>query len=87
MKPKWIHFKSESLTIYNNEVHAADIEIIYIQGYFWQSIGVKLHNKKYVTTNLHFSFHKDKDSGVITLMEWTRHNKVKVKYGQVKNLF
>jgi len=48
LKPKAIQFKRDSLVVYNIDIPNSQIETIMIQGYFFQTIGIKPYNKKLV---------------------------------------
>ncbi len=60
------------------------IEKIIIQGYFIQSIGIKLYGKKYISNDLHFRFKYDEEKNVEDLKEWADKNGINVTAGRIK---
>ena len=65
------------------EVPIHKIEKIIIQGYFIQSVGIKLYGRKLVSMNLHFKFKDNEEGNTKELKQWASMKGIKVTSGRI----
>lgn len=81
-----LQIKENGIQINHVEVPKQKIEKIIIQGYFVQSIGIKLYGKKFVSMNLHFRFKDNEEVSIEELKQWASMNQIKVTSGKIHRL-
>ncbi|SFT08886.1 hypothetical protein [Paenibacillus sp. BC26] len=75
-KPTELYVQSEQLVLNGRNIHAKNIKVILIMGYFRPAIGIKPHGKKIVPLPMCFRFAKDEDQGISDLGKWAAQNGV-----------
>ncbi|MBP3962811.1 hypothetical protein [Paenibacillus lignilyticus] len=75
-KPTELYFQSEQLALNGRTIHAKNIKVILIMGYFRPTIGIKPHGKNIVPLHMCFRFAKDEDQGISDLGKWAAQNDV-----------
>ncbi|KGE18411.1 hypothetical protein [Paenibacillus wynnii] len=78
-----LEITENAIKINHIEVPIQKIEKIIIQGYFVQSIGIKLYGRKLVSRNLHFRFKNNEEGNIEELKHWARMNRIKVTSGKI----
>ncbi|MFD1135972.1 hypothetical protein [Paenibacillus urinalis] len=78
-----LEITENKIKINHIEVPLQKIEKIIIQGYFVQSIGIKLYRRKLVSMNLHFRFKNDEEMNIEELEQWASANRIKVTSGKI----
>lgn len=81
-KPAELLLKSQSLKIYDQEIMPQQIDKIIIMGYFFQNVGIKLVNKRGISSLRSFRIYGDGDEVIMNIKEWSERNGVKVERGQ-----
>ena len=71
------------LKINHKELPIQEIEKIIIQGYFVQSIGIKLYERKYISINYFFRFKNNEEVNIGELKQWASMNGIKVISGKI----
>lgn len=82
-KSNELQIKENAIKINHIEVPRQKIEKIIIQGYFVQSIGIKLYGRKFVSMNLHFRFKNNEEDNIEELKQWANMNNIKVTSGKI----
>ncbi|OAB40376.1 hypothetical protein [Paenibacillus antarcticus] len=72
-----------TIKINHIEVPIEKIEKIIIQGYFIQSVGIKLYGRKLISMDLHFRFNNNEDANIEELKQWASINRIKVTSGKI----
>ncbi|GAK40918.1 hypothetical protein TCA2_3409 [Paenibacillus sp. TCA20] len=78
-----LEITENKIKINHIEVPIQKIEKIIIQGYFVQSIGIKLYRRKLVSMNLHFRFKNDEEMNIEELEQWASTKRIKVTSGKI----
>lgn len=65
------------------ELPIQKIEKIIIEGYFVQSIGIKLYGRKLVSMDFHFRFKNNEEINIEELKQWANRNRIKVTSGRI----
>ncbi|WP_194542236.1 hypothetical protein [Paenibacillus sp. JZ16] len=65
------------------KVSVQQIEKIIIEGYFVQSIGIKLYGRKLVSMDFHFRFKNNEEINIEELKQWANRNRIKVTSGRI----
>ncbi|RAR44261.1 hypothetical protein DP091_09590 [Paenibacillus sp. MDMC362] len=65
------------------EIPVQQIEKIIIEGYFVQSIGIKLYGRKLVSMDFHFRFKNNEEINIEELKQWANRNRIKVTSGRI----
>lgn len=65
------------------EVPIQKIEKIIIEGYFVQSLGIKLYGRKLVSMDFHFRFKNNEEINIEELKRWANMNRIKVTSGKI----
>ncbi|KOP67362.1 hypothetical protein AMS62_20530 [Bacillus sp. FJAT-18019] len=65
------------------EVPIHRIEKIIIEGYFIQSVGIKLYGRKLISLDLHFRFKENEDINIEELKQWADMNSIQVVSGKI----
>ncbi|MCQ4086997.1 hypothetical protein [Saccharibacillus sp. JS10] len=73
-----LELTEDKITVNQIELSSEDIEKIIIEGYFVESVGIKLRGKKLVKMNLHFRFKNDEERSVNELKQWAAANGIQV---------
>lgn len=81
-----LQIKEDGIQINHIEVPKQKIEKIIIQGYFVQSVGIKLYGKKFVSMKLHFRFKDNEEVSIEELKQWANMNQIKVTSGKIYRL-
>ncbi|WP_160036837.1 hypothetical protein [Paenibacillus sp. An7] len=81
-----LQFKEDGIQINHIEVPKQKIEKIIIQGYFVQSVGIKLYGRKFVPMKLHFRFKDHEEVSIEELKQWASMNQIKVTNGKIYRL-
>jgi len=82
-KSNELEITENTIKINHVEVPRQKIEKIIIQGYFVQSIGIKLYERKLVSMDLHFRFKNNEEVNIEELKQWASMNKIKVTSGKI----
>ncbi len=67
----------------NVEVSIDKIEKIIIQGYFIQSLGIKLYGKRFILNDLHFRFKNNEDMNIGDFKKWADKNGITITSGRI----
>ncbi|GGN91448.1 hypothetical protein [Saccharibacillus kuerlensis] len=78
-----LEITEHTIKINHTEVPIQKIEKVIIQGYFAQSIGIKLSGRKLVKMNLHFRFKNNEENNVEELKQWASMNSIEVTNGKI----
>ncbi|KOR90269.1 hypothetical protein [Paenibacillus solani] len=65
------------------EVPIHKIEKIIIEGYFIQSVGIKLYGRKLISIDFHFRFKENEDINIKELKQWANMNNIQVASGKI----
>ena len=79
-----LEITEDSLKLNNVEVPISRIEKIITQGYFIESLGIKLHGKKYILNDLHFRFKGNEEECIKEFKKWAAQNGIEVTNGRIK---
>ncbi|MEC0090621.1 hypothetical protein [Paenibacillus macquariensis] len=82
-KSNELEITENTIKINHIEVPIEKIEKIIIQGYFVQSIGIKLYGRKFISMDLHFRFNNNEDVNIEELKQWASINRIKVTSGKI----
>lgn len=80
-KPAELRLMSQSLKIYDQEIMPHQMDKIIIMGYFFQKVGIKFVNKRFVSSLHCFRMNGDADEVIESIKEWSQRNDVKVERG------
>lgn len=72
-----------TIRINQAEVPIQKIEKIIIEGYFVQSLGIKLYGRKLVSMDFHFRFKNNEEINIEELKRWANMNRIKVTSGKI----
>lgn len=78
-----LEIAENKIKINQTEISIQKIEKIIIEGYFVQSIGIKLYGSKLVSIDLHFRFKNNEEIHIEELKQWAKKNKIKVTSGKI----
>ncbi|TVX93809.1 hypothetical protein [Paenibacillus agilis] len=78
-----LEIKENTIKINQREIPIQKIEKIIIEGYFVQSIGIKLYGSKLVSIDLHFRFKNNEEIHIEELKQWAKMNRLKVTSGKI----
>lgn len=65
------------------EVPIHKIEKIIIEGYFIQSVGIKLYGRKLISIDFHFRFRENEEVNIKELRQWADMNSIQVTSGKI----
>lgn len=82
-KDNTLEISNDKIKLNNTEVQILKIEKIIIQGYFIQSIGIKLYEKNFVLNDLHFRFKYNEEKNIEEFKEWATKNGITVTVGRI----
>jgi energy-coupling factor transporter transmembrane protein EcfT len=82
-KYKGIEINEHRITINNIEIPIHEIEKIIIEGYFIQSVGIKLYGKRLVPADFHFKFKFNQEDNIKELKQWAIINGIKITNGKI----
>lgn len=74
----------DQITLNNVNVPLERIEQIVVEGYFTQSIGIKLYGKRYVPHDLHFRFKRDEEKNVEEFRKWAEDSGIHTSTGWIR---
>ncbi|CAM3491622.1 hypothetical protein PALU110988_25235 [Paenibacillus lupini] len=77
-KPTELSIVDNKILVKGRTIHAEEIKVIMIMGYFRPTIGIKPYGKKVVPLNLCFRFAENEDKGNADLAIWAETNNVKI---------
>lgn len=83
IQPRHLELTADKMILSHKEVPVSRIDKIIIQGYFVQSIGIKVHGKRLVPSLLHFRFKEDEETHVNELKLWAQEHGIVLKYGKI----
>lgn len=78
-----LEITENTIRINQAEVPVQKIEKIIIEGYFVQSIGIKLYGRKLVSMDFHFRFKNNEEVNIEELKQWANMNRIKVTSGRI----
>jgi len=78
-----LEITENTIKVNHIEVPIQKIEKIIIEGYFAQSIGIKLYGRKLVSMDLHFSYKNNEETNIEELKQWANMNRIKVTSGKI----
>ncbi len=78
-----LELTEHSLCFHGQEVPAQRIDRIVIQGYWAESVGIRLRGRRMVPFMLHFRFCERNEEGMQRLKRWADRNGVPIKKGQI----
>ncbi|WIV21221.1 hypothetical protein QPK24_11345 [Paenibacillus polygoni] len=81
-----LQIKEDGIQINHIEIPKQKIEKIIIQGYFVQSVGIKLYGRKFVPMKFHFRFKAHEEVSIEELKQWASMNQIKVTSGKIYRL-
>jgi hypothetical protein len=79
-KPTELSIVDNKILVKERIIHAEEIKVIMIMGYFRPTIGIKPYGKKVVPLHLCFRFAEKEDKGNADLAIWAEANNVKIVY-------
>ncbi|MCT1401002.1 hypothetical protein AK95_16205 [Paenibacillus sp. LC231] len=82
-KNKELEITENTIRLNQAEVPIQQIEKIIIEGYFVQSIGIKLNGRKLVSMDFHFRFKNNEEINIEELKQWANRNRIKVTSGRI----
>lgn len=82
-KNKGLEITENTIRLNQAEVPIQQIEKIIIEGYFVQSIGIKLYGRKLVSMDFHFRFKNNEEINIEELKQWANRNRIKVTSGRI----
>lgn len=77
-RPKELEILKHSLRIDDREIHYTDIEKVIVNGYFIQTVGIKLFKKKLVPENFCFRFKENEELRINELKAWSEELHIKI---------
>lgn len=86
-RSKELEITENKIKINHIEVPIEQIEKIIIQGYFIQSVGIKLYRRKFVSGALFFRFKNNEEKAIAELKQWAEMNDIKVTSGSIRMLY
>ncbi|MCR8656693.1 hypothetical protein [Paenibacillus endoradicis] len=84
MKNNQLEIMDDKIKLNNVEVSIDKIEKIIIQGYFIQSLGIKLYGKKFILNDLHFRFKNNEDMNIEDFKKWADKNGINITSERIK---
>lgn len=82
-KNNQLEIMDDKIKLNNVEVSNYKIEKIIIQGYFIQSLGIKLYGKRFILNDLHFRFENNEDMNVEDFKKWADHKGIDITSGRI----
>lgn len=83
-KSNELEITQDILKINHKELRIQEIEKIIIQGYFVESIGIKLYGRKYISIDYFFRFKHKEEVNIEEFKQWAIMNGIKVISGKIK---
>jgi len=82
-KNNQLEISDNKIKLNNVEVSIDKIEKIIIQGYFIQSLGIKLYGKRFILNDLHFRFKDNEEMNIEDIKKWADKNGINVTSGRI----